>query len=278
MTPKLPPAPKSELHDSHYSGIVQAMPEEFEQCWCVPPPDPERVLGTLSEQELLGGLRLGPLRPASIEDRILDRDDLALAARGLTLRLRRLDGETLLTVKGPSSVDAAGAVRRAEWEAPWSLAAAQRALAALEALGGPPLGSIERLDEDVLTTLGRLGLVTVQTRRTERLRRTLRDRAGRELAELALDSVQFDFRSRVVRHHEIELELLPGGDPTAFAEAAQALSEEWGSRLVAWPLSKTALGAALERRTADGRSEGMFDALGRPTRDAYVQLAAELVS
>src|SRR5581483_1836210 len=216
------------------------LPREREIALVVRSERPADVLERIAADRALGPYRLDPLPEQAIEDVYLDTRDEALHALDLGLRRRRVDGETLLTVKGRTQGGPRGP-ERVELEQPWSADALTETLAAV---GAPPLGESD--------------LRPVQERETLRTRRAVVDDA-RTLAELALDRVRFRSPAQAVLY-ELEIEARhPAGDPAALAELLRAEHDE----LAPWPFSKLATGKAIAGTGVTGEvTAGILERLG----------------
>lgn len=136
--------------------------------------------------------------PELQENRYYDTADGRLAAARYGLRVRRVGGRALVTLKGPTVSEGDGLHRRAEHEFPgespdpatWPPGEARELALALT--GGAPL----------------VPTVAVSTER--RIRHV--ERGGLVVAELALDRGLLRGGRREQAFTELEIELLPGGD------------------------------------------------------------------
>lgn len=84
------------------------------------PGGPGAFFAHLAAQEALAGFPLGPVRRTFVCDTYFDTDDGALARAGAGLRVRRLDGRTLVTLKVTRAQEGA-LTEREEYEAPLDL-------------------------------------------------------------------------------------------------------------------------------------------------------------
>ncbi|WP_444985173.1 CYTH domain-containing protein [Halomonas mongoliensis] len=153
-----------------------------------------------------------------------------LEAARMALRLRRIDGRTLQTVK-TSGEGGGGLSRRGEWE--WEVPGPELDLAGLAGL--PP------------ATLGREVLSRLRPRFTTDFRRESWQlaHAGARI-EVALDEGEILADGRRVAIRELELEL-KAGEPEALWSLAEALAESVPLRPA--DTSKAARGGALLRGT-----------------------------
>jgi inorganic triphosphatase YgiF len=188
-----------------------------------------------ADLDLAAGLRaLGPFslepvpEPELQENTYFDTADGRLAAARHGLRVRRIGVRSLITLKGPASLDAGAVHRRAEHEFPgadpnpatWPPGAPRELALALT--GGAPLAPTAVVSTE---------------------RRILHaERGGVRVAEVCLDRGVLRGGGRERPFAELEIELLPGGDTSDLAGIAAELARH--ITLVPEPRSK------LQRATA----------------------------
>jgi inorganic triphosphatase YgiF len=148
--------------------------------------------------------------PELQENTYYDTADGRLAAARHGLRVRRVGERALITLKGPAAVDAAGVHRRAEYEFPG---------ADPHPLSWPP-GPPREL---ALALTGGAPLAPIAAVQTER-QILHAAREGLVVAELALDRGVLRGGGREQPFTELEIELLPAGDPADIAAIAKALA------------------------------------------------------
>jgi inorganic triphosphatase YgiF len=193
----------------------------------------DAVLDELASVPALGSARLGPPATTDEVDRYLDTADGRLEAALWACRLRRRDGTTRVSLKGPAEItEAAWHHRRAEVEGP--------ATDAVDPAAWPPSEARDLL----LSMTGGLPLAerfTLAQRRTERAVH-LDERA---VATLSLDRVEVRRAGRThgaLRIVELELVDEDALDAGPFADLADAL----GARDDLGPDPHTKLEHALE--------------------------------
>jgi inorganic triphosphatase YgiF len=265
--------------------------DEVEHCWLAVVPSAQDTLVRLGALREMGAARGTLLPAADLEDLVFEDRGGRLRAGRCTLRLRRWGAERWVTVKGPSRSVPGGAVSRQEFEIEATPAGLAAALRELEAWGGPVAPPMARFAAGApdagaspspeALLLG-LGYSVVHRRRTVRARSRW-ELGGQALAELDLDTVEFAVGAHTVRHREVELELLPGGDPEAFRALADALGRSEQAALEPWPFSKTALGRLLERWEQRGELEDRLgDGVQQPRDElspaGYAAARAELTA
>jgi inorganic triphosphatase YgiF len=241
--------------------------------------DAPRAIGRrLAGLQRLAEFSVLPRATQAIEDIYFDTTDRSLQARLIALRLRRLDGTTLVTIKADSHRTAAGE-DRLEIESPWSCSALHDVVSELRGRGvgvpGTPggLGSA-----DPAAVMASLGLEPVQTRVTTRTPRDLVARGAQSepLAELAIDAVTYRFREGRVRLLEVEVEAKGRGDAGAVERITARLRDEFPSQLRPWPYGKLPTGQAIQELLADGQLDGLTGQDGMLRPQACEQIAAVL--
>jgi inorganic triphosphatase YgiF len=187
-------------------------------------------LALVAALRALGRYALEPAPAPELQENIYyDTADGRLAAARHGLRVRRVGERALITLKGPAAVDASGLHRRAEHEFPgadphphsWPPGHARELALALTA--GAPL----------------LPIAAVRTER--QIVYAAHD--GMAVAELALDRGVLQGGGREQPFTELEIELLPAGEPADIAALAEALSAHIA--LVPEPRSKLQRAMAL---------------------------------
>ena len=219
--------------------------------------DPESVLRRLARLREVGSYVLHARGSDRIVDHYFDTPDGALRKQGLALRLRTLDGATLIGLKGPRRSASTRTEDRLELEGPFSSEAVEEVARRIGG-GRPVAGStdVDSADPDAILEAA-LGVGLIQRRETVRLLRDVadaREPSGPVLAELALDRVRFEVGSREVRHYEIEIEAKRTGRGTSATRAIAAeLVTRHPEELAEWPYGKLPTGKAIEQLLADGK-------------------------
>jgi hypothetical protein len=261
-------------------------PLEVEAALVVCAPAPLEVRERLAALTALPGFRLLPRPELSLGDTYVDTPDRALAARGVALRVRTVDGAALLTYKAHVHRTAA-AVERVEIEAPWSPAALDAVLAQLARDGlrlarPDPRELADGGSSDPLRVLLGLGLEVVQARVNRRIPRDVVPEGGPEgpVAELAVDAVAYHLPAGVARLHEVEVEAKGAGrgDPATVERVTAALRQRFGDELAPWPYGKLATGHAIQALLAAGGLDGLRDPDGTLRPAAYQRIAAHLAA
>lgn len=233
---------------------------------------PEAVADAIARLTRLAGRPLRDTGTAAIRDVYLDTPAGALRARRDSLRVRVLNGQPFLTLKGPDRSVGPGVTERDELEMPWSAEAYARCLDILAARGI----SLRRAaaGADPVSVLLASGLARVQERETRRRLRQV-EGAGAPVAELAVDEVTYRLGAGAVRHHEVEIEAKGPGGADYLPRAIAELRASFPSALTPWRHGKLATGLAIARLLASAEGAGMV-AGDHLTPAAYPRLAVLL--
>jgi hypothetical protein len=241
---------------------------EIEAALIVSADAPQAIGQRLAGLRALAEFCLLPRAAETIEDIYFDTADRSLAARLIALRVRRLDGATLVTMKADSHRTAAGE-DRLEIEFRWSSSALHHVVSELRSRGvGVPAPPGELGSADPAAVMASLGLEQVQTRMTTRTPRDVVARGAQSepLAELAIDAVTYRFDAGRVRLLEVEVEAKGGGDAGTVERIIACLRDEFPSQLRPWPYGKLPTGQAIQELAAQGQLDGLTsqDGMLRP--------------
>ncbi len=248
-------------------------PRETEAAFVIRSNAAERIAKEIAALDAVGGYRLVPQETQKIRDIHFDTPDRALEKQRFGLRIRQVNGKTLITLKGPSRKN--GAIRaRLEIEAAWSQKGLARVIAELRDRKVElrnARGVFNRAEP--LETMTRLGLQVVQDRQTRRqVRNVLAKKTDAVVAELAVDAVSFHFGRQVVRFREIEIEAKQSG--ARLADVIKPLQQMFKPTLRAWE-GKYATGRVVKellkkespRKLLDGGNNLTLKALDRIERE-----------
>jgi inorganic triphosphatase YgiF len=254
-------------------------PHEIESTLLIASATPAEVATRVADLDSLEGFALLGRATQSIHDVYFDLGDQSLGARGVALRVRELNGSTLLTLKADSK-RSGDVTDRVEIEVPWSPAGLARVVEALKTRHlpvrepGPAFATAPAPD-----ALAELGFERLQERETNRVPRDVVPMGGDEpVAEMAVDSVAFLFAAGTVRLHEIEIEARRAGTIHDVGLVASQLRAACGDELQPWPYSKLATGMAIATLLARGELSNLVNPSGAPTAPAYQAIEALLRS
>jgi hypothetical protein len=189
-------------------------------------------------------LKPGPTR--RIHDVYYDTGRGLLQRRRISLRIRRTDGNLLVSMKSnPQRLEREG-VRRIEFEAPWS----PQSLARIqETLRGQRSGKSRFSKLSPSDAFASMGLRIIQERTTRRMvREILRHDAPRAkpMAELDIDKVTF-LGDPKVHVFEVEIEAKADRSERRIQQIAETLESNYPDFLRLWPYGKLATGLAIHR-------------------------------
>ena len=222
--------------------------------------DPSSVAAGIAELTQLAGYRLVDSGTIDIHDYYYDTPDRRLSQGGMGLRLRELESNTLLTLKGPAKELAGGALERLEIEESWSRRSLTRVLQELGRrsihLPQPTFPEPGISPSEVLDTMG---LETVQHRRNQRSVRMVRStesKGGGPLAELVIDQVTYYLKIGQVQHHEVEIEAKGEGGLEVLQEVAgNRVGPIATGNLVHCPVHYPASGYVIQGRRRNGNGQ-----------------------
>jgi inorganic triphosphatase YgiF len=238
------------------------------------------VANRIARLTVIAGHHLVPRGTRRIHDVYFDAPDGALQAQRVALRIREIDGATWVTLKGPSHSTDWGGKERLEIELPWSQDALKRIVAELAGRRFAPPAGNQRFDSSrPVQTMLTLGLHAIQDRQVHRrVRDVVTERPPLVLAELAIDSVTYQFDDRKIHHHEVEIETKSRAGSRAGRAVVEGLLSTYGPALRVWPFGKLATGKTIERLLREDILEGLLDSNDSLTPAAYDRIAARLES
>jgi hypothetical protein len=259
----------------HKEGVPMDRGHEIEAALMVYADAPEAIGHRLAGLQTLAEFSLLARATETIEDVYFDTTDRSLQARLIALRVRRLDGTTLVTMKADARRTVAGE-DRVEIESPWSSSALDHVISELRTRGAGVPGSPGKPGSaDPAEVMASLGLEQVQARVTTRTPRDVIARGAQSepLAELAIDAVTYRFREGRVRILEVEVEAKGGGDASTVERITASLRDGFPSQLRPWPYGKLPTGQVIQELLADGQLEGLTGQDGMLRPQACEQIA-----
>lgn len=209
--------------------------------------DAELLAQRIAALNRLGGFQLATASSQTIRDSYFDSPDSRLAAAHLALRLRELDGDVWLGLKGRVREDIGVLTDRLEIEARWSESALKRIARELSSQGVVLTFPENDFEAEPVGQLLAAGLVLRQRRETWRDRRLVIDigRSSEPVAELAIDLVAFDVDGVPVVVREVEIEAMSREATPAVERIVDALYAEFPDGLRRWPYPKLLTGEGI---------------------------------
>jgi hypothetical protein len=251
----------------HFSlAGVRPIPNELETAIVVASDDPEAIADEIKQLTSIGGYLLLRGSPKNIRDRYFDTSDKDLDSKKFALRIREINDDTLLTLKGPS-IPSGTAMQRMEIEEKWSLQAFKHMLEELSSrdidvslLEDPsrndiiePNASQDLTSSEIICIMSRYGLNVIQDRETSRtIRNVVSERYGPILAELAIDRVCYHFNDESFVFYEVEIESKFQDDGFDVIRAVGImLLMRYPEAMHRWTHSKLEIGKAIEEINPD---------------------------
>ncbi len=230
------------------------------------------TLHELQALERIGPYRLLNPRRETVRDSYLDTPGRRLRNSRFAVRIRKLEQETRITLKGPSTRNPGGSRTRLELELPWTAESTARVFSELASRGITLRGDWNHSElpsrEDLMAAAG---LEPFQNRIMVReTRDVLRNKAGSDrFAEMVIDQVAYSPGGHECRHAEMELELMPEADPALLEPVANRFLDAFEGRLVLWLHGKLAIGLALRKLMQDGPAPDLLDSHRWLTEEGY---------
>ena len=223
--------------------------------------DPRAIAQKIAMLDSIAGYRLSRQPTRVMRDVYFDTDDGRLKRRRVNLRIRRLDGGYWLTIKKSPRAFTLRRSEREELEIPWSESSLGRILKELASqsieLESPTFAG----ESDPVAVLKSTGLLVIQDRETRREACDVFAEKGDQspLAELAVDSVQYNLKTQTVSLCEVEIEAKASVGRTVLERIQKALLERFGGDLRPWKLGKLMTGKAVGRLSEKGELEGLIE-------------------
>jgi inorganic triphosphatase YgiF len=216
--------------------------------------DPSAFLKRIARETSILNYQLIKYGRKHIRDIYLDTAAFALKNQRLALRLRKMNNDYFLTLKGKTKISDWG-VERLEVELPWS-ASSIREIKEILAANNAPLNLTENLTDirNPLEYLQRSNLKIIQDRKTTRLIRTvvLPQYPNEILVELALDTVTYQLTGQIILQAEIELEAKSTEGLEAVRQIKEHFLQQYPQQLRIWTISKLSTGMLIEQLHHEG--------------------------
>lgn len=248
---------------------------EIETTLAICSDSPESTVDEIAQIDAIGSFRLKARPQLAIQDVYLELPETQLRSAGLGFRLRSVNGEKLITLKGKPEEIAGGGLRRREIELPWSYEAMRHITERIGNVGIPlTVPDSSYAWDDPRVVLAEMGLVPDQIRDTTRRPRDVSrtTEPSSTIAELVIDSVVYHLYSQTVSHHELEVELKGAGSIDDIQEVSSAMLERWPSVLREWHFGKRSTGRAAAMLLSEVGRSGVVSDSGDLLPSAYDKL------
>jgi inorganic triphosphatase YgiF len=250
---------------------------EIESTLIVISSKPYEALKRVAELDSISMYVLVPQKTQAIRDTYFDRRDRALESSKLGLRIRKVDKEWLVTLKGSPKINSAGVSERDELELGWSEEGVRRVIEELARWGIETEDLPRGIEMDrPLAVMSELGLEVIQEREDSRQVRNLfpEGEPSNLLAELAIDSVTFKFKGQQVHHREVEIEAKSGDGAQIIGSLTKVLGHMFPLDLTVWVHGKLATGRAVMEMADAGELNALLDERGNLKPEAYSRIEA----
>lgn len=252
----------------HFPGT-----SEMEATLIICSEEPEAVAEKISSLRSIGEYRIVPQHTKMIHDIYFDKPDYALQAEKLALRIREFGEMKLITLKGPSQPSGLGSVKRLEVEKQWCK---ESLINIIEELGNRKI-NLPRVPQDFntanpLVAMTNLSLKVIQDRYTQRQIRNivyLDKDDSLILAELAIDSVVYNFDKQKIRHYEVEIEAKTRDGENVVNAVSEELYRTFKPTLRVWDYSKLATGKAINKLIKEGNLKDLPEINNKMKPEVY---------
>ncbi len=223
--------------------------------------DPRAVAQKVAMLDSIAGYRLSRQTPIAMHDVYFDTSDGRLKQRRINLRARHQDSGYWLTMKRSPGPFTWRRNERQELEIPWSQSSLKRILEELTNQGIKL--TIPKLtgESDPVEVLKSTGLLVTQDRETKREASSVLPEMGEQLplAELAVDSVQYNLTTQTVSLCEVEVEAKSREGRNVLETIKKGLQERFGTDLRPWKHGKLVTGKAVRRLLEKGELQGLIE-------------------
>ncbi|MDW7679959.1 MAG: CYTH domain-containing protein [bacterium] len=229
---------------------------EYELSIIVKADEIDAVYNRLVKIDGLAGYGLGDEEIQIIYDTYFDTANFDLRTNGFGLRIRKLNRENLITLKGKGKRTSFGSVGRLEIERPWS-DSGWNVIATFLKKNVPALSALPPFDhsQEPLKFIKKAGFHIIHQRYNTRLKRSVvsNNITKQELAELALDKMELISAGIPVKLFEIEIESKDRCQAGLITRMAAELIASFGATLKIWKHSKLSTGIAVQELLKDSK-------------------------
>ena len=213
----------------------------------------ETISNQISRLNNISKYLLAEAKVQDIVDVSFDTSDKNLFQNHMSLRIRKINGRCLFTLKSNPVFDMSGTVKRDELELEWKPDSFDDLVDALIA-SGIKFPCNYAFDFDWYKSMNSLGMNVLQERHTKRLAKEIYCEQIL-VAELAIDEVKYRYEQGDVFHREIEIESKSIFGDSAISIISKHLVQKYPNALWTWMPSKLELGIALQDLIMSGNRE-----------------------
>lgn len=234
------------------------------------------VMEEIIRNRLEGWMWTTPLKELTIHDSYFDTRTHDLRKLKWGLRVRSKGKEEFITLKGPAVVTRSGALERQEFEDLLDDRSLRIFLERIRSLGVNIISGAEDLSNP-RNCLESRGLAPVQKRKTIRMLREIGHKDSQiPIAELVVDTVNYEIADLVVIHVEVEIESRDGIPTEDFDRLIDVIKTRLPVGAREWRVDKLALGFVLDEFGQKGKLGEMIDSNGRLLEKSYDLIISSL--
>lgn len=241
----------------------------------------DAILNEISSLESIGKYLFSPMKQETIQDTYLDTNESTLKSQRMALRIRLLNDQPLISLKGPDHPNQWGGVNRMEIEDRWSLESFEGICAQLKENGISV--SYEKhlfMQDDPIATLTQMHFRVIQKRDTHRTKKDVRiiisDNYTEKFAELAIDTCRYYVRNTTIQHIEIEMEMTSDSHQAHMGPLVNTVILGYKPLLKIWPHNKLITGEAITHLYATGKLSHLAGNHNRLDPKAYALIHQHL--
>jgi inorganic triphosphatase YgiF len=261
-------------------NTIAKNPIELEAKLIVCSKRPKQIFSEITEFNKIENYHLVPQKTIQLQDVYWDEPNNSLQKNQISLRTRSKDSKRLITIKGAAEITSWGAVKRKEIEVLWTREGYNQIIKELVQNGINVPDISENFDADSpKTTFLNLGFIIIQDRRTKRqVINILSENEKSILAELVLDSVQYEIKGKNINHFELEIESKHNSGEEALQSILGFILNQFQSEVKNWTHSKLAIGKALEQLLSDQTWNKFVDGSNNILPSTYDRISEILIS
>lgn len=233
---------------------------------------PLKILTELLSLKQISHFKLSKGKTFHIRDTYFDSAANDLRKAGFALRIRNINDQFLLTLKGKSEISNSGAVKRLEVEDIWNYPTFTKIMYLLRKQKIlSKLGEIKFFHGDPVSTLKNYDLFIIHDRQSLRHQRFVKKKLtdNKSIAELVIDSVSFRVKDKMIRHHEVEVELQVLAETDILNSLTSSLFKIFPEDLQIWTYNKLETGIAIEKIFIEKKLEQYLDEKNNLLPPAY---------
>lgn len=230
---------------------------ESEVTFIITPGSGDAILTKIKSLKSIGEYQFSPIKQQNIQDIYFDTEKSALESHQSALRIRLLNNQTLITLKGSEHPNRWGGINRMEIEEKWSQESLEIITSKLKEKGIIiPYEKEFFVQDNPVATFQNMQLLAIQKRDTHRTTKDItfspNDKPPITLAELAIDTCKYYVSNETINHVEIEMEMKSDLQQPHKRSLVNIFMDTYKSRMQIWPHNKLSTGNAIAHLYATG--------------------------